>query len=126
MIRHHIHLLCTIRVLCFYWYQGRLGFSMEELFAGGGNMGGGGGGAAAAAAPEPVKEKEAFDLKLTEVPAAAKIKVIKEVRAITGLGLKEVSIGGRFVFASPAFVTFCIVMLVFCRQRTWSKARRLW
>lgn len=52
--------------------------------------GGGGGGEAAAAAPEPVKEKEAFDLKLTEVPAAAKIKIIKEVRAITGLGLKEV------------------------------------
>ena len=38
-----------------------------------------------------MKEKEAFDLKLMEVPAAAKIKVIKEVRAITGLGLKEVS-----------------------------------
>jgi large subunit ribosomal protein L7/L12 len=34
--------------------------------------------------------KEAFDLKLTEVPAAAKIKIIKEIRAITGLGLKEV------------------------------------
>lgn len=34
--------------------------------------------------------KEAFDLKLTDVPAAAKIKIIKEIRAITGLGLKEV------------------------------------
>lgn len=59
-------------------------------------MGGGGprvaaagGGAAAAAAP--VKEKEAFDLKLTEVDAKSKIKIIKEVRAITGLGLKEVT-----------------------------------
>jgi large subunit ribosomal protein L7/L12 len=78
--------------------QTRLGFSMEDLFAGsgaagGGGGGGGGGGAAAeAAAAEPVKEKEAFDLKLTEVPAAAKIKVIKEVRAITGLGLKEVTV----------------------------------
>ncbi len=52
--------------------------------------GGGGGGGAAAAAPEPVKEKEAFDIKLTEVDAKSKIKIIKEVRAITGLGLKEV------------------------------------
>jgi ribosomal protein L7/L12 len=49
------------------------------------------GAGAAGAAEEKPKEKEAFDLKLTEVPAAAKIKIIKEVRAITGLGLKEVS-----------------------------------
>ena len=34
--------------------------------------------------------KDAFDLKLSVVDAKAKIKVIKEVRAITGLGLKEV------------------------------------
>ena len=46
---------------------------------------------APAAAPEPVKEKVAFDLKLTVVDAKAKIKIIKEVRAITGLGLKEVN-----------------------------------
>lgn len=49
----------------------------------------GGAGKAGAAAAAEVK-KEAFDLKLTEVPAAAKIKIIKEIRAITGLGLKEV------------------------------------
>ena len=30
-----------------------------------------------------------FDLKLTGFDAAAKIKVIKEIRAITSLGLKE-------------------------------------
>lgn len=42
------------------------------------------------AAAEPVKEKEFFDLKLNEVDAKAKIKIIKEVRAITSLGLKEV------------------------------------
>jgi hypothetical protein len=90
-------LTCFITVQCDYspLIQTRLGFSMEDLFAGSGEAGGGGGGggggaAAEAAAAEPVKEKEAFDLKLTEVPAAAKIKVIKEVRAITGLGLKEV------------------------------------
>jgi large subunit ribosomal protein L7/L12 len=44
-----------------------------------------GGGAAAAA---PVEEKTEFDVVLTEV-GAQKINVIKEVRAITGLGLKE-------------------------------------
>jgi len=45
-----------------------------------------GGGAAAAAAP--AEEKTEFDVILTEV-GAQKINVIKEVRAITGLGLKE-------------------------------------
>jgi large subunit ribosomal protein L7/L12 len=44
-----------------------------------------GGGAAAAA---PVEEKTEFDVILTDV-GAQKINVIKEVRAITGLGLKE-------------------------------------
>ncbi len=44
-----------------------------------------GGGAVAAA---PVEEKTEFDVMLTEV-GAQKINVIKEVRAITGLGLKE-------------------------------------
>jgi len=39
---------------------------------------------------EEVKvEKTAFDMKLVGFDAKAKIKVIKEVRAITGLGLKE-------------------------------------
>jgi large subunit ribosomal protein L7/L12 len=48
--------------------------------------------APAEAAPvvEEKKEKDAFDLKLKLVDAKAKIKVIKEVRVITGLGLKEV------------------------------------
>jgi large subunit ribosomal protein L7/L12 len=45
-----------------------------------------GGGAAAAAAP--VEEKTEFSVVLAEV-GANKINVIKEVRAITGLGLKE-------------------------------------
>jgi large subunit ribosomal protein L7/L12 len=44
-----------------------------------------GGGAAAAA---PAEEKTEFDVVLTEA-GAQKINVIKEVRAITGLGLKE-------------------------------------
>jgi large subunit ribosomal protein L7/L12 len=50
----------------------------------------GGGGAKSDEAKEEVKEEQtAFDLKLTGFDAKAKIKVIKEVRAITGLGLKE-------------------------------------
>jgi large subunit ribosomal protein L7/L12 len=51
----------------------------------------GGGGQVAAAAPvEEVQEaKTIFDLKLVSFDAKAKIKVIKEVRAIAGLGLKE-------------------------------------
>ena len=44
-----------------------------------------GGGAAAAA---PVEEKTEFDVVLADA-GAQKINVIKEVRAITGLGLKE-------------------------------------
>jgi len=47
--------------------------------------GGGGGGAAAAEAEE---EKTEFDVILTAI-GEKKINVIKEVRAITGLGLKE-------------------------------------
>ena len=45
-----------------------------------------GGGAAAA---EEVEEKTSFDLVLDEVPADKKIAVLKIVREITGLGLKD-------------------------------------
>jgi large subunit ribosomal protein L7/L12 len=45
----------------------------------------GGGGAAA----EEVEEKTAFDVVLEDVPADKKIAVLKVVRGITGLGLKE-------------------------------------
>jgi len=41
-----------------------------------------------AAAAEPVEEKTEFDVELTEV-GSEKIKVIKVVRELTGLGLKE-------------------------------------
>ena len=66
-----------------------------------GMMGGGGGGAPAAggaaggeetqeAAKEEVpKEKTHYDVELTAFDAASKIKIIKEVRAMLGLGLKE-------------------------------------
>jgi len=49
--------------------------------------GGGGGGGAAAAAPA-VEEKTEFDVVLKEA-GAKKIQVIKVVRELTGLGLKE-------------------------------------
>ncbi|KAL8047355.1 hypothetical protein ABFS82_08G240100 [Erythranthe guttata] len=53
-------------------------------------MAGKGGGGAGAAKEEEKKEKTAFDLKLEGgFDAASKIKIIKEVRACTDLGLKE-------------------------------------
>ena len=45
--------------------------------------------AAPVATKAEVKEKEFFDVKLSAVDAKAKIKVIKEIRTITNLGLKE-------------------------------------
>ena len=44
--------------------------------------------AAGAAGGDAAEEKTEFDVELTEV-GAAKVKVIKVVREITGLGLKE-------------------------------------
>jgi len=51
-----------------------------------------GGGMVMSAAPtaaEEVEEKTEFDVILEEVPKAKKIAVLKIVRSITGLGLKE-------------------------------------
>jgi large subunit ribosomal protein L7/L12 len=51
-----------------------------------------GGGMVMAAAPtaaEEVEEKTEFDIVLIEVPADKKIAILKIVRGITGLGLKE-------------------------------------
>ena len=45
--------------------------------------------AAGAAAAAPAEEKTEFDVVLASFDAAAKIKVIKAVREITGLGLAE-------------------------------------
>lgn len=44
---------------------------------------------AASAPVEEVEEKTEFNVMLDEVPADKKIAVLKVVRAITGLGLKE-------------------------------------
>ncbi len=46
-------------------------------------------GAGAAPAEAEAEEKTSFDVVLVEVPANAKIKVLKEIRSLTGLGLKE-------------------------------------
>jgi len=46
-------------------------------------------GAAAAAAAAPVEEKTEFTVVLKEYPADKKVSVIKVIREITGLGLKE-------------------------------------
>ncbi|WOL01091.1 hypothetical protein Cni_G09804 [Canna indica] len=57
--------------------------------AGGGLPSAGAGSAVEAAKPTEEKEKTAFDIKLEKFDAAAKIKIIKEVRTFTDLGLKE-------------------------------------
>lgn len=44
---------------------------------------------AAGAAAEPEEEKTEFDVVLEEVPADKKIAILKVVRTLTGLGLKE-------------------------------------
>ena len=67
---------------------------IEETFevsaAGGGGMMMMAPGAMPGAAPaEAEEEKTEFDVVLEEFPSDKKIKVLKAVRAITGLGLKE-------------------------------------
>jgi large subunit ribosomal protein L7/L12 len=63
---------------------------IEKTFGVDASAGGGGTMVMAAAAPtEEVEEKTEFDLMLDEVPADKKIAVLKVVRSLTGLGLKE-------------------------------------
>ena len=45
--------------------------------------------AGAAASEDAADEKTEFDVELTEFDAKAKVKIIKVVREITGLGLKD-------------------------------------
>jgi len=59
-------------------------FNVDASAAAGGTM------VMAAAAPtEEVEEKTEYDVVLEEVPADKKIAVLKVVRSLTGLGLKE-------------------------------------
>ena len=69
----------------------RLGISAAPMMMGApvGAVAPGAGAPAAAAAPAAEEEKTEFTVKLEGFDAAQKIKVIKEVRAVTELGLKE-------------------------------------
>jgi large subunit ribosomal protein L7/L12 len=63
---------------------------IEETFGVDASAAAGGSVIMSAAAPaEEVEEKTAFDLVLDEVPADKKIAILKVVRSLTGLGLKE-------------------------------------
>ncbi|KAK3020816.1 hypothetical protein RJ639_047688 [Escallonia herrerae] len=55
-----------------------------------------------AAASEAKAEKTVFDVKIEKFDAAAKIKIIKEVRTFTNLGLKEAK---ELVEKAPVVVT---------------------
>ncbi|KAK2996459.1 hypothetical protein RJ639_024928 [Escallonia herrerae] len=59
-------------------------------------------GSGAAAAAEAKAEKTVFDVKIEKFDAAAKIKIIKEVRVFTNLGLKEAK---ELVEKAPVVVT---------------------
>ena len=65
--------------------------AIEETFGvdASASVGGGMMMAAAPAAAEEVEEKTEFNVMLDEVPADKKIAVLKVVRTLTGLGLKE-------------------------------------
>ncbi len=64
--------------------------AIEETFGVDASAAAGGPVVMATAGPvEEVEEKTEFDLSLDEVPADKKIAVLKVVRGITGLGLKE-------------------------------------
>ncbi|MEN9217271.1 MAG: 50S ribosomal protein L7/L12 [Gloeomargarita sp. HHBFW_bins_162] len=60
-----------------------------------------GAGAAAPAAAEPVEEQTEFSVVLEAVPADKKIAILKVVRELTGLGLKEAK---ELVEAAPKAV----------------------
>ena len=63
---------------------------IEETFGVDASTATGGGMVMTAAAPvEEVEEKTEFNLMLDEVPADKKIAILKVVRGLTGLGLKE-------------------------------------
>ena len=59
-------------------------FNVDASAAAGGTMV-----MATSAATEEVEEKTEYDLMLDEVPADKKIAILKVVRSLTGLGLKE-------------------------------------
>lgn len=80
--RHDYSILYRLKLGLDRWGSGA-GIGAPTLSAAGAAPGGGG------AEATEAKEKTAFDVKLEKFDAAAKIKVIKEVRTFTDLGLKE-------------------------------------
>mmetsp|Transcript_6404 Transcript_6404/g.9505 ORF Transcript_6404/g.9505 Transcript_6404/m.9505 type:complete len:101 (-) Transcript_6404:557-859(-) len=74
---------------------------MEMQMRGGGGPPAAAPAGVAAEAAAPVVEKTEFELKLESFNAPDKLKVIKEVRAITGLGLKE---SKELVEKSPSII----------------------
>lgn len=72
----------------------------------------GGAGGAGGGAPEAAKEKLTFEIKIGAVDQKAKIKIIKEVRGITGLGLKEV---GSFHLYLTVTTFTCMIP---CRRKS--------
>lgn len=68
-------------------------FGVDASASGGGGMmmmpGVMPGASSGAAEAEPEEEKTEFDVVLEEVPSDKKIAILKVVRALTGLGLKE-------------------------------------
>jgi len=75
---------------------------IEETFGVDASASAGGAVVMATAGPaEEVEEKTEFDVMLDEVPADKKIAVLKVVRSLTGLGLKEAK---ELVEAAPKLV----------------------
>lgn len=82
---------------------------MQDTLGGGGGGGGSSSSGSEAAAEKPVeKVRDIFDLKMKAFDAKAKIKIIKEIRTITGLGLKEV--GSKRFYA----LYLCLRLNVIC------------
>ncbi|CAE7890951.1 rplL [Symbiodinium sp. KB8] len=82
----------------------KLGVTDDQLIMpmGGVAVAGPGAGAGAAEEEAPaVEEKTHFELKLAAFDAKTKIKIIKEVRSLTGLGLKEAK---ELVESAPAVI----------------------
>ena len=77
-------------------------FGIDDGYFDGGEEDGEEGGEGAG--EEAKVEKTTFDLKLEGFDAKAKIKVIKEIRAVTGLGLKEAK---ELVEGAPVSVCKC-------------------
>ncbi|GJN10956.1 hypothetical protein PR202_ga29106 [Eleusine coracana subsp. coracana] len=67
----------------------KLRLSLTSSAAAGASPAGAGDASGGAGAEEAAAVKTAFDVKIEKYEAAAKIKIIKEVRAVTDLGLKE-------------------------------------